>query len=624
MIRAFPVDTGFALALAFALATTAAHAQAPTRLTPLAEPAALHQPAPQTSPVKTPRQIPKRIEQLVQPSSASSTIRAQKGNFTVDTSNRRSIQVKGLSEIDPNSVGGLSVENGGLGEDMWHGTPRNLIDRLLPKLPVAIHSPVLRNLQKRLLLTGAAMPRTSKEESATPRPSLISTRIAALQTMGAFKDARKLTALTPKRATDPELLRLQAQDRLFANDYGSACQIVNTIGERLTKAYWQKLLVFCQTLQGDTQGAAFGAELLAESSAIDDPVFFELIDRLTTASDAPINSLVNPTPLHLAALRTAQIIIPDNAIKSTTPAVLRTIGISPNAKLKTRLEAAERAVEFGAMTAPRLAEIYMAEKFDANELNNSLSLAGADRSPRGRALLFQAAHIDSLAVSKAAVLAKAIEIASDENRYLQVIDIYRTPLANLAASSELVWFASKAARALYALDRPLPARKWLSELRKASAGNRQLARTIAGIWLMGLLTDSSISKEDFNANLMEWIDYHKSSGEKNWPTRTAAGLRLLESLGYIIPDNAWWQILESTKLTEVKRSHPGLRAAIVRAATAGRKAETIMLILLRFGETGPDLLDIEAIADAVMAMRTIGLETEAKQLVLELAATAGL
>ena len=49
-----------------------------------------------------------------------------------------------------------------------------------------------------------------------------------------------------------------------------------------------------------------------------------------------------------------------------------------------------------------------------------------------------------------------------------------------------------------------------------------------------------------------------------------------------------------------------------------------MLILLRFGETGPDLLDIEAIADAVMALRTIGLETEAKQLVLELAATAGL
>ena len=141
---------------------------------------------------------------------------------------------------------------------------------------------------------------------------------------------------------------------------------------------------------------------------------------------------------------------------------------------------------------------------------------------------------------------------------------------------------------------------------------------------MGLLTDSSVSKDDFNTKLMEWIDYHKSSDTINWSTRTVAGLRLLESLGYMIPDNAWWQILESTKFTEVKRSHPGLRAAFVRAAAGGRRAETIMLILLRFGKTGPGILDIEAVADAVVALRTIGLETEAKRLVLELAATAGL
>ena len=103
-----------------------------------------------------------------------------------------------------------------------------------------------------------------------------------------------------------------------------------------------------------------------------------------------------------------------------------------------------------------------------------------------------------------------------------------------------------------------------------------------------------------------------------------AGLMLLESLGYMIPDNAWWQILESTKFTKVKHIHPGLRAAFVRAAAGGRRAETIMLILLRFGKTGPGILDIEAVADAVVALRTIGLETEAKRLVLELAATAGL
>jgi hypothetical protein len=622
MIRVFPANTAFTIA--FVLTAATAHAQAPTRLTPSAAPAGVQRTAPQATAGETPQLTPERVETLAQPSGVSSIVTAPKSDFSVDTSNRRSIQIKGLSEIDPNSVGSISIENGGLGEDMWRGTPRILIERLLPRLPVAIRSPVLRDLQKRLLLTAAAMPPPSEGNTEASAPSLISTRIAVLQKMGAFKDARKLTALTPKRTTDPELLRLQAQDRLFANDYGSACQIVNTVGESLTKPYWQQLLVFCQTLQGDTQGAAFGAELLAESRSIKDPVFFELIDRLTTSSDAPINSLPNPNPLHLAALRTAQISIPDNAITTTTPAVLRTIGVSPNAQLKTRLQAAELAVEFGAMSSSRLAEIYMAEKFDTDELNNTLSLAGTDRSPRGRALLYQAAHIESSTISRAAVLEKALEIASNENRYLQVIDVYRTPLANLAASSELVWFASKAARALYALDRPLPARNWLSELRKASTTNPQLASTIASLWLMGLLTDSSVSAEDFDKNLMKWIDYHKSRNEKNWSIKTAAGLQLLESLGYIIPDKAWWQVFEISNPTEVQRRHPSLRAAIDRAAASGRRAETLLLILLRFGEMGPDIMDIDAVADAVVALKTIGLHTEANRLVLEFAATAGL
>ena len=63
--------------------------------------------------------------------------------------------------------------------------------------------------------------------------------------------------------------------------------------------------------------------------------------------------------------------------------------------------------------------------------------------------VFQAAQIRSLALSRAAVLAKALEIATEENRYLHVIDIYHTPLANLAASSEMAWFASEAARARF-------------------------------------------------------------------------------------------------------------------------------------------------------------------------------
>jgi len=83
-------------------------------------------------------------------------------------------------------------------------------------------------------------------------------------------------------------------------------------------------------------------------------------------------------------------------------------------------------------------------------------------------------------------------------------------------------------------------------------------------------------------------------------------------------------MLDGPSLAETQRSRPGLRTAIIRAAAGGRRAETVMLILLLFGETRPDISDVNAVADAVVALRTIGLESEAKRLVLELAATAGL
>jgi hypothetical protein len=83
-------------------------------------------------------------------------------------------------------------------------------------------------------------------------------------------------------------------------------------------------------------------------------------------------------------------------------------------------------------------------------------------------------------------------------------------------------------------------------------------------------------------------------------------------------------VLDGPSIVETQRSRPGLRTAIIRAAAGGRRAETVMLILLRFGETGPDISDFDAVADAVAALQTVGLENEAKRLVLELAATAGL
>ena len=595
-----------------------AWAQGPTLLTPTPKPeipAATQDATPLGVPSASPlRLTPRTLQPLA----------TERPSGPSQSTSRSIIQVEGLSEIDPNSVGNLSPENGGFGTNMWRGTPRAVIERFLPHLPTAMRSPVLRDLTRRLVLSSAEMPARDPRSEVNPERSLIAARISLLQSMGAFKDARELNNLMPQRSQDSRLLQLKAEDRLYANDYGNACQIVDNAGEHLAKPYWQRLLVFCQTLRGDTEGAELGASLLAESLEATDSAFFLLIDRLTQNTADPLLSLPKPNALHLATMRAAQVTIPDDAISAHNPAVLRTIGISPNARLETRLAAAEMAVEFGALSTERLAEIYMAEKFDPVELNNALSLAAADRSPRGRALLFQAAQIESVNMAKATVFSKAFEIATEENGYLRTIELYRPLLAKLTSAPAINWFAGEAARALHAVDRPLLARPWMEILRLAAEQDEEYKTTSDGLWYLRYLTDSTIPKDDFSTDLTSWLTYHKSKSGARAQSRMAAGLMLLKALGHEIPDDAWWQVLETPRAPVESGGDTIFRIAMSRATDAGRIGEAILMLLLSFGEAGPTIDDIDTVSTAVRVLRQLGLETEAKKLVLEVAATGGL
>lgn len=619
MTNAFRASTAALLALL--LGVSPAFSQAPTPLTPRQQPA-----TPEAVPQdNAPRALSGPLQLTPKKSRPLATERPSTPAAAGTGERARSIvQVEGLLEVDSNSIGTLSLENGGFGTEMWRGTPRNIIERLVPRLPAAQRSPVLRELMRRLLLSAAAMPTAGEAAEPKQGQSLIGSRVALLQSMGAFKDAHALTALLPKRSEDPYLLRLQAEDRLYANDYGSACQIVGDASEFLARPYWQRLLIFCQMLQGDRESAALGAELLAESTGASDTAFAKIVDHLTETSQEPILSLPKPNALHLAAMRTAKVTIPDDAITTINPAILRTIGISPNARLDTRLEAAEMAVGLGALSSDRLAEIYMAEKFEPVELNNALSLAAADRSPRGRALLFQAAQIESVQLARAAVFSKAFEIATEENIYLHTIELYRSLLGGLTPAGELNWFAAEAARALYALERPLPARGWMDILRLAAANDPDSDIQRQRLWYLGYLTDSTIAEGDFNAGLLSWLKAHKSGEETVSFPRAAAGLRLLEALGHVIPDEAWWEVLGSPQRAAGSQGDPAFRNAMLRAADGGRIGEAILLMLVTFGEQQPGIQDIDTVTAAVRTLRKLGMETEAQNLVLEVAATARL
>ena len=82
--------------------------------------------------------------------SSKPPIASPPGSATLSTA---TITVDQLSTPDSEVVGTLERDMGGFGQEMWRGTPRSLIDNLLPQLPIAIRSPTMRDLARRLLLS---------------------------------------------------------------------------------------------------------------------------------------------------------------------------------------------------------------------------------------------------------------------------------------------------------------------------------------------------------------------------------------------------------------------------------------------------------------------------------------
>ena len=137
------------------------------------------------------------------------------------------VTVDHLESPDPESVGTLDENTGGLSVDMWAGTPREFIERLTPRLPNRLASSTLRRLARRLLLTIAIIPPELAERGSAAQqdamPSLVATRVERLQTIGLIGAAAELIEAAPTRGDDPHLLRMKVENLLIGDDRGGAC-----------------------------------------------------------------------------------------------------------------------------------------------------------------------------------------------------------------------------------------------------------------------------------------------------------------------------------------------------------------------------------------------------------------
>jgi len=557
---------------------------------------------------------------LVAPESPADTTSVPTENQPVPEI-RLGIEVNRLERPDPQDFGTIDVSSGGFERTVWGGAKASFVAHLTGQLPPAIASPTLRDLLRRLLLT-AAQPPVQDEE--TSEFNLAALRVSQLQSMGLLGSAAALLDAAPSANTDPRLRRLRVENLLLRNDVSEACLETRRPGISVAERFWQYLLVFCHAAEGNLAEASLGAGLMSEGAEPVDPVFMQLIDGFVDGETPKIDTLGTPTILLMAMFRHAKIPFPIESLEKAPPPLLATVALSPETDLDTRLAAAEKAVLYGAMSTERLTSIYAAAPFSGEDLDTALSTAQAVRSPRGRALLFQAAAGQNVPTARAEVLQKALNFAAEDGAYPLSISLYRVMLESMVSSVELSWFAADAARALSALGRDDLARPWMSGLRYESVRSPAAKQLLDSMWVLATLAKPPDASGRAFGTLADWRNAVSVIEPDPANRRIKEGMALLEIYGYSIDPEQWIAALSEFDSQPANLPDYAYRVALDRAATAGRVGETILLASVIIGREGSAVLAPTVLKDVVEALRSIGLEKEAHALIVEAAVGKGI
>lgn len=511
-------------------------------------------------------------------------------------------------------TGRTSVQD--LGPDLWAGSRRSDIVRLIQALPPRIDNPTLNGLIRRALLAPAAPPEGPKTTADLPV-----LRVAALATLGDLEGAAALAEAIPEAERGSDLARIEADIYLLRFDLDAACLRAEDAIARDTDPYWQKLMVFCRIRADRKDEAALIADLLRDRGH-DDPAFFALADTLLGLDKARVATLPAASPLHMAMLRAAGLPVPSDTAADAKPALLRTIALSPNADLPMRLTAAEQAVAANALDSAVLAKLYLEARGGSAPRTRPGSDGLAADSVLERASLFEAARTATEPAQRAAAAKHLLEAARVHGVLRPVAAIAMPLLSDLKPVARLSFFAAEAARAALAVGDTATAAQWFELAKREAPGNPQAANAAAVTWPLLMLADPDTEWSD--GLFRRWWELQLEADAGRAAQRASIFLAVLDALDTAVPQQAWTLI--PTPAPERGSVDPALRE-LTAAAERKRRGETLLRVAETIVQTptieNGGLLRPAQLHAAVRALRAAGFRDEARRMAVDAAIGAG-
>ncbi len=504
------------------------------------------------------------------------------------------------------------------------------------------------------------------EDEATDL-GILERRVATLASMGNWRAVRALLDLVPLNAMTEPLEITRTDLDLVEGNVDAACTEAQARLAFSDNPYWQKVFAFCQLRNGNTAAAYLTMDLLRESGT-DESAFFWVAELM--AGNRPItpSGLDRLSVLQLAMLRGAGRPFPVALVQAGDPTLLRMLAESPplfvveeddpeevrierlRRALDLRLEAAERAVALGSLDPEVLRQLYRAEG-TYQELIPAEDLIAADgdtarddaveqlpedeildlsnlpvSTPVDRAELFKLAEAQTIPIARAEVISRAIDFArNDRGRsgptVLTMGAIFGPLIETLTPSSDLVWFAGNAARALIGSNRMESGRAWLDLSEQYARTSIEAADVAAAMWPTDRQLRPTMTNRFTPLRFKRW---EESRSPGRLPGDKTLILATLSALGESVTMDDWFSVMDRRALVSASVPAPHIWHGLVLASENGRVGEAILLALLALDESGPAGVSPLVLSHVIQSLMGVGLETEARRLAVEAALVQGL
>lgn len=500
------------------------------------------------------------------------------------------IQVNRLDAPGRVAAGVLREEDGGLPADLWSGSDRGTISALLDRMPAYYTSSTAREVARTLLLSEGAMPPGQPDDN-----HLLGQRMDLVLTLGDAESAVSLSQAAGGGAQTPAVAQPLAESLFALGETDRACDTVQGQIRLGGRGYWQQASVYCDIRADRIDAAELTLSLLSETGQGGE-TFLKLTDALLgdTALDIEANA-------GMRALDGAM-------IASAKSAVIRDAGSLPP-HVAVRLSS-ESALVIDGRIASGISAVRAAGMSPALIMLMFGDSAGDPGAP------FRNPVVTAMSATTAIVRAEALNElwnkASGPENQATAAAFAEGFLKKLQPEAGLSFLAPAALRMNLLNGDLARAEGWLVALRRnATAGNGSpddLARAQALARLAG------IGGVD-DRGLAVWLEAALVAEDKR-PAMTI--LLALDALGDPAGAAVWRRILaESGGVSGGVTRDLAIWRQLVMSAGGDRMGESIAAALVLIGSGPVSGIDPVSLATVAGTLRRMGLEAQARRLVIE-------